>query len=148
MKILTARIRKFFLIKEIISQEGVLHFQRYRLLSTPWFNLYLHHILCSDKDNHFHDHPWKFFSLILKGCYEELFTCAPWYDVIHYRKYRTGQVAMHSAEEAHSITLLTPAVWTLVLTTGRERVWGYQIKDGWMDFKTYRQLKRAGQLPD
>jgi hypothetical protein len=35
----------------------------------------------------------------------------------------------------------------LVLTSGRERVWGYQTEQGWIDFKSYRQLKNEGKLP-
>jgi hypothetical protein len=148
MKIFSNIIKKFFLVKEIISKENQVHFRRYRLLSTPWFNLYLHQILKSDQDNYFHDHPWAFFSLILMGCYEELFTRAPWHDEIFYRRYRVGQIASHSPQDAHSLTLLSPVVWTLVLTTGRERVWGYQVNNKWINFKTYRQLKRDGKLPD
>jgi hypothetical protein len=33
---------------------------RYILLSTPWFGVYLHHLLRSDYDRAFHDHPWGF----------------------------------------------------------------------------------------
>ena len=68
-------IRTFFLAKEIISKDGVVHFRRYRLLSTPWFNIYIHNILRSDEDAHFHDHPWGFFSFILnctKGGYTRI----------------------------------------------------------------------------
>lgn len=50
-------IRKFFLVKEIISKEGEVHFRRYRLLATPWFNIYIHNIRRSDEDIHMHDHP-------------------------------------------------------------------------------------------
>lgn len=153
MNPITFIIRKLFLVKEIVSKEGEVHFRRYRLLATPWFNLYLHQILKSDEDFHFHDHPWSFRSLILKGSYEEFFSCPPSHYAIHYRRYKTGDVATHPAEDAHSLTLLTPQAWTLVLTTGRERVWGYQTGSGtgqrkWIDFKTYRQLKRDGKLFD
>lgn len=141
-------IRKLFLVKEIISQEGELHFQRYRLLATPWFNLYLHRISKSDEDKHSHDHPWNFWSWILWGSYREVYSLPPSHLAVHYATYRPGQVARHAALDAHSITLLTPVVWTLVLTTGRSRVWGYQTKQGWIDFKSYRSLKRLGKLPE
>lgn len=147
MNWITFVIRKFFLVKEIISQVGQLHFQRYRLLATPWFNIYLHRISKSDEDHFFHDHPWAFRSLILIGSYFERFSLPPSHLAVHYAKYKAGDIAHHSAEDAHSLTLITPVVWTLVLTTGRSRVWGYQVNGKWIDFKSYRQLKRAGKLP-
>lgn len=143
----TKLIRALFLVKEIISKEGIVHFRRYRLLSTPWFNLYLHQILKSDEDRHFHDHPWSFRSYILRGSYEEQFRCPPDFNATHYRRYRRYDLVRHPAEDVHSLTLVTPEVWTLVLTSGRARVWGYQTEQGWIDFKTYRQLKNEGKLP-
>lgn len=44
---------------------------RYKLLHTPWFGLYFHRIMRSDMGRHFHDHPWSFLSLILRGGYTE-----------------------------------------------------------------------------
>lgn len=37
----------------------------------PWLALRLHHIRSSDHGGVFHDHPWSFFSLILRGGYFE-----------------------------------------------------------------------------
>lgn len=147
MKWLRAIIRFFFLVKEIVSKEGQLHFQRFRLLQTPWFAVYLHHILLSDLEKHFHDHPWGFYSFILKGSYQERYTTQPSHLAMHWGKYKPGDCVYHPAEDAHSLTLLTPSVWTLVFVSGRERIWGYQTKEGWIDFKTYRQRKREGNLP-
>lgn len=148
MNLLTRFIRKFFLIKEIVSKEGEIHFRRYRLLATPWFNLYLHNIRRSDEDRHMHDHPWHFLSLIISGSYGETYRTYPFFDAETHVWYDTGMVIMHDARDVHKITLRTPEVWTLVLTSGRERVWGYRTKSGWIDFKKYRQLKRDGQLPE
>lgn len=65
-------IRFLFLVKEIKSRYGHVHFRRYRLLSTPWFSIYIHHILKSDEDKDPHDHPFNFSSLILSGAYQEM----------------------------------------------------------------------------
>lgn len=147
MKILSNLFRWLFLAKEIISQEGVLHFQRWRVIATPWFNLYVHHILQSDQDRHFHDHPWNFRSLILRGSYRERVSYPPYFFSIHSYRYQAGEIAYHERRDAHHITLLTPSVWSLVLTTGRKRDWGYQTKNGWVDHQTYRKLKNEGKLP-
>jgi hypothetical protein len=141
-------IHKYLVIKEIWSQEGELHFRRYRLLATPWFNVYIHEIRQSDMDAHMHDHPFSFKSLILSGSYFEQTALYPNFIVLHYRSFASGDIIKHHACDVHKLTLKSPMVWTLVITSGRERVWGYRLDDGsWVDFKTYRQLKRAGQLP-
>lgn len=146
MNTITRIIRKLFLVKEILSKQGKVHFRRYRLIQTPWFALYVHQILQSDKDKHFHDHPWSFESLILSGSYYEQYTKAPNHWVIRAKTYYPGDVVQHLAQDAHQITLRSPEVWTLVFTSGRERVWGYQTENGWIDFQTYRQMKNEGKV--
>lgn len=141
-------LRKLLLVKEIVSKEGVLHFRRYRLLSTPWFTLYLHHICKSDEDLHMHDHPWDFESMILSGSYAEFSKYPPNFDKVTYNKYYAGDVIKHKAADVHKIMLLTPEVWTLVCVTGKKQPWGYQTAQGWMDHILYRALKNKGQLPD
>lgn len=149
MSLLKKAVDKLFLIKEIVSKEGVVHFRRYRLMSTPWFNLYVHNIRKSDEDKYPHDHPWDFKSLILSGSYQETMTLSPhnnYGDDTYTVKYHPGELAEHKAEDTHKITLLTPEVWTLVLTTGRARIWGYQTPKGFINHAAYRILKNAGKL--
>jgi hypothetical protein len=148
-------IRKLFLTKEIVSKEGKVHFRRYRLLATPWFNIYIHQILKSDEEAHMHDHPWHFQSYIIKGSYAEKWTEYPdhlyafesvWSSKPAMEGLAPRRVIRHHARDAHKITLLTPDVWTFVITWGRKRLWGYQTEQGWIDFKTYRELKDEGRI--
>jgi hypothetical protein len=146
-------IRNFFLVKEIVSKEGVVHFKRYRLLSTPWFNIYIHNILKSDEDAHPHDHPWHFLSFILWGGYSEAWLGA-YEDWRFWKGYPLrvtkrvpGSIVYHNAKDFHQITLLKKSAWTLVFTFGKRRPsWGYQTPQGWIDFKAYRELKNEGKL--
>lgn len=46
-------------------------FIRYKLVSCRYFALYIHKLLRSDADRCLHDHPWDFFSFVLKGSYVE-----------------------------------------------------------------------------
>lgn len=62
-------------VREIRSKENVLHFRRWQILALPWGTLYLHHIARADQDEHLHNHPWNFTSLILKGGYVEIRRC-------------------------------------------------------------------------
>lgn len=146
MKYLSKLIRKFLLVKEIISKYGQVHFRRYRLIETPWFAVYVHQICKSDEDTDPHDHPWGFSSVILEGAYQESCWYAPHFDSMQIQTYYTGDVIEHKAEDAHKLRLLSTEVWTLVFTSGRERYWGYQTKNGWIGHKEYRQLKNEGRL--
>jgi hypothetical protein len=154
-------IRFLFLVKEIVSQEGVVHFRRYRLISLPFLNLYVHQLLHSDMDAHMHDHPWNFDSFILFGSYLEQasYPRKKWIGkditsakqegmslAIHSGKYSAGDLISHTRNDVHRITLLTPVVWTLVLTTGFKSEWGYQTKEGWIQHQEYRKLKNEGKL--
>lgn len=134
-------IRKIFLVKEIISKQGDLHFQRYRLLETPWFAIYIHRISKSDMDKDMHDHPWDFASFILQGSYLEACKYYPDFETVIKNVYTAGSMITHRAEDAHQLTLLTGVVWTLVFTSGHTGKWGYQTDNGWVDHKEYRKLK-------
>lgn len=139
-------VRKFFLVKEIVSKFGQVHFRRFRLLQTPWFAIYIHQILRSDEDLDPHDHPWAFSSVILEGAYEEQSWYPPHFQTMYYNKFYSGDVIQHKAEDAHKITLISKEVWTLVFTSGRTRYWGYQTKFGWIGHEEYRLLKNEGKL--
>lgn len=140
-------INKLFLVKQIDSKLGEKHFQRYRLIQTPWFAVYIHHICKSDMEKDAHDHPWNFSSILLEGAYQEKSWCAPNFDdEATYNTYYSGDVVKHKATDAHKLTLISDSVWTLVFTSGRERIWGYQTSAGWIDHLTYRQLKNEGKL--
>lgn len=44
---------------------------RYILARNKWFSIYIHQFLRSDRDD-LHDHPWHFFSYLVRGSYKEL----------------------------------------------------------------------------
>jgi hypothetical protein len=122
-----------------------LHFQRFRILALPWFAIYLHRILRSDQDRHFHDHPWSFLSIILWRGYTEQWVRSPNWGDVKTRKVQPGSIVYHHYSDAHKITLAkeNKSTWTLVFVGRRERDnWGYQTENGWMDHWLYRQVKR------
>lgn len=147
MSLLSRLIKKLFLVKEIVSKRGDVHFRRYRLLQLPWFAIYIHQICRSDEDTEMHDHPWDFASVILEGSYREAARFPPHYETVRYQQFYSGDVIEHKAEDVHKITLVSKEVWTLVFTSGRDRYWGYRFADGsWIGHKEYRQLKNEGKL--
>jgi hypothetical protein len=149
--------KKLFLVREIISRAGVVHFRRYRFLETPWLRVYLHQILESDKDGDLHDHPWSFFSLILKGHYEEKLATSSGVRIQNgvlspiysgdttLNQCTPGSFNHRRANQPHCLNQVFAPTWTLVLAYGKRREWGYQTPYGWIDNKTYRKIKNTGR---
>lgn len=134
--------RKLFLAKEIKSKAGVLHFQRWRIVYTPWFAVYIHRIFKSDSDLFMHDHPWDYFSMVLFGSYNEITpdTMRPGQgkNVI----LLPGFCSRRKAEAFHKIgSLNTKSVTTLFVTGRRRRDWGFMVGDRWIQHEQFRKNK-------
>ena len=131
------------LIKEIKSKEGVTHFKRWRLLKTPWFEIYIHGIYKEDQDDHMHNHPWNIWTMILKGSYvEELLSKDGKTSKLNIRT--LGTMAYRNADRFHKIKeLITKNVYTIAIVgKPKEREWGYSTENGFVDHDTYRKNKR------
>lgn len=143
----------FKLIREIKSKAGELHFRRWRILETPLFNIYVHRLYKSDSDLDPHNHPWWFFSFILRGSYLER-----WFNDAERKAgsvlRRTFSLGVCNRHTFHHITLKSPDVLSLVITGPRSKeVWGYWCKirnklsfnygeQGFLDNDEYRNQKR------
>ncbi len=148
---------KLFLIKEIKSKSGELHFRRWRLLETPWLNIYIHGIYKEDEEAHLHDHPWNYLSIILRGYFSERTLN---YEVITDQKQKEwkrrkieetvvgpSSFVFRKAETFHKIQKLhSKSVYTLFFTGKRKREWGYDVDGRWIDHATYRKLKNENKL--
>lgn len=133
-----AFFRKLFLVREIRSREGVLHFERWRLLNLGLFAIYIHRIFRSDEDKHAHSHPWWFFSTILAGGYIEE-------RGRHGTLMVRGRWTTMGTDEFHKLTLIKP-VTSFVITGPRITDWGYDTEIGYIESGEYRRLKQAGRL--
>lgn len=145
--IFTCFFKKIFLIKEIKSNSGELHFRRYRIFSTPWFKIFIHRIYKSDEDKHMHTHPWNFVTIILSGNYKEC-VVQEWYSehVLsgeQWENRKKFRPYFHKAGFAHKLYLNSP-VTTLVFCFGKNKKWGYVTDDGIIDNSDYRRLKHEG----
>lgn len=104
-----------------------------------------------DYDKHRHNHPWSFFSWILKGSYKETYVSAPDYQVIKTEERERFSLAHRSRDDFHRIEEMRGPVWTMVFTYGKYQTWGYKLWSeedhaylAWMDHITYRKEKREG----
>lgn len=78
----------------------------------------LHHILSSDDDTLYHNHPYNFVSFILWSGYKEHKPgMSP-------KRYHFGNVNRSSIDDYHRLELDRPA-WTLVFTGRRQADWGF-----------------------
>lgn len=129
-------------IKEIQSKDGVVHFRRWRVFSTPWFTVNIHGIYHRDEDQHLHNHPWDFFSVVLKGYYTERLEG-------NRKKIRfPGHMARRKKDAFHKIdSLHSKSVYTLnIMWNADEGNWGYKVKGEFVHHEAYRELKRKGEL--
>lgn len=135
-------IDRLFLLREIRSRDGELHFRRWGV-ECRLFGIYLHAIYLPDFDFHLHSHPWSFISKILVGSYEEVLrleTSTPKY---RSHRFRSSDVLMRTAEQYHKIlAVFDPPVYTLVVRGPRRRPdWGYEVSDHHMPNADYRAAK-------
>ena len=134
--------RFLFLAKEIKSKTDELHFQRWRILWTPWFAIYIHRILKSDEDKHPHNHPWNFRTFILSGSYTE-----EWYnaETEEYGKQilTRDDSTYRGFEIFHKIEIYQP-VTTLVCTGQHWNRWGYWVNGKFVEQSEYRENKNLG----
>lgn len=120
---------------------------RYRLISTRWGGLYLHHLLRSDADRHLHDHPWAFWSLILWRGYVEREPYGgqhmppSWPPTLRtewclYSDRGPLSLIRHRATDRHALSLIRPA-WSLVWVGPKVRDWGFETERGWIPWQEY-----------
>lgn len=86
------------------------------------FAIRLHRWQSSDDHRAFHDHAWNFVTCVLYGSYldvspdgEDLLT--------------PGSIRYRAASHSHTVKILKPGTWTLVLSGPPIRRWGFWVKD-------------------
>lgn len=133
----------------------------YLIPHTRWVNLYLHKFERSDEDRALHDHPWNFWSFVVKGSYWEI---TEWERTLRKR----WSLAYRNAEHPHRVQLLwrgshlptvktpdggekatchcddevadprcTHPVWTIVLTGPKIREWGFHCDKAWVPWRYF-----------
>lgn len=104
------------------------------------FNVFLHKFLKSDPDD-LHDHPWPYFTLILRGGYWE------WIPQFNAKGEKFGEIAVWrgaghfrfcKATSYHRIEL-DPNVtcWTLFCPGRQQKDWGFLSRGQWIQWEQY-----------
>lgn len=104
------------------DQPDVDYLVRWRLVQTPWGSLYLHRMNTPDSRPTFHDHPWAFCSIVLRGGYWEQRLLGD--KTVRRRCVR--RVNVMRRDDAHYVeSLLRVPTWTFLFVGARRRTWGY-----------------------
>jgi len=101
------------------------------------FNIFLHNFHKGDPDD-LHDHPWPYFTFILKGGYYEHTPTGK-----HWRAAGTGRFA--GSRSLHRIEL-EPGVdcWTLFIPGPQLREWGFVDNGKWKQHEQYLAERYKG----
>lgn len=109
----------------------------------------IHHIKRSDNDRAFHDHPWWYVTLLLRGGYFEVqpkYKQGLYCGETHTWR-RPGTVLFRRAKSWHRLVLVNgSSAWTLFITGPKTRAWGFlaepRHKIYWRDYLKDREAKQ------
>lgn len=98
------------------------------------FNVFLHNFHKGDLDD-LHDHPWPYFTLILRGGY--------WEHTVSGKHWRSpGHFRINTPRSLHRIELEPNTdVWTLFIPGPKLREWGFIRKGEWVESQQYLREK-------
>lgn len=107
----------------------------------PFIGARVHHILRSDNDRHFHDHPWPFVTIILRGGYFEqrpVLDAAGRVVRVVERWHGPGSVLFRRAQDWHKLRLPEGATaWTLFVTGPHRQGWGFNVDGRKVPWREY-----------
>lgn len=113
------RISKHFTIKwgERLGLDECPYLRRWAVV-LGLFSIRVHHFYASDDERAFHDHPWWFVTLVLKGGYTDVSPAGE----DHLGR---GAVRFRPALHQHTVRVDPGGVWTIILTGRNMRTWGF-----------------------
>ncbi len=92
------------------------------------YSIRIHHWLGSDESRYFHDHPWAFFSILIRGSYANV--------TPNGSKEVSAPFIWHSkATDRHYLDIPPSGAWTILLCGKPSHKWGFFV-----DGKRYRPL--------
>lgn len=125
--------------------------------------LLLHYFLPNADDRDVHDHPRSFWTLILRGGYEDLVPCPephePWPKSVCARcshqkglimgdRMRPGMLRFRPALHRHRTRTGPYGCWTLVLMGPPRRAWGFWRGGKWWPWRKYEEKFGYGMRCD
>ena len=90
-------------------------------LDLGFCSIRIHQWFHSDDARFFHDHPWWYISLVLKGSYQDI-------SPIGTKTRLPGSLAFYPATHQHTVSITKSPCWTILLTGPEKRDWGFWVK--------------------
>lgn len=139
---LIEKILCFVLRYREIWNRGKCYMRRFYLTPTVFgYQLRLHHILLSDPEIDPHDHPYNFWSWIIKGKYiEQTYVVNHDAHISFSKNRKRWSLVRRPAETIHRLILSSDA-WTVVLAGPTRREWGYHTANGFVPNKEYHAVR-------
>ena len=110
------------------------------------FNIFIHNIILSDPTD-LHDHPWGYFTLILKGGYWEHIPTGEHTCERFWRHPGFWQSVPSNWQHRIELDENVKNCWTLFIPRTRVRKWGFIKNDKWIESDQYfkeRESKKSG----
>lgn len=155
-----------------LQRWGIVFFPRFEdgYMQESRFGVYVHRMTAPDPGIDLHDHPWPFWSLILKGGYTEEYcqgrVASQWAKQVdlmeasyhprimekgwhlprgYGRRWTAGSWHRMGLETAHRIRALNndKPCWSLVIRGKQRRDWGFYTPDAWLNDGIYDMTVRA-----
>lgn len=106
------------------------------VLAVCGFSVRHHHFPPNHIDEHYHDHPWPFVTLVLRGSYTDLQPSGV-KDTL-----RPGSLRWRAAGHIHRTQTADQGCTTLVFTGRARSDWGFWVDGRYFAWRTYRRLFR------
>lgn len=141
--------------KKLTRKDGRVYLNRWGIEWKRFGGIFLHKMEAPDPGEDMHDHPWTFWSLILRGGYREDVAHA---GSIHWNDVRHKWLSIHRMRKSqcHQIMALNKTTsWSLVvhgpIRHDRDHLdspWGFFTPRGWVDSHTYDNTRRDGMVEE
>lgn len=137
----------------VIAPEGEPYLLRWHIIPrNEKANVYMHLMLKGDAGREFHDHPWRSFSVVIGGGYEESiedyeydYICKEYIDTTTVNKQTAGCTWFREASESHRLDMTKDHKYALtIFSTGpKVREWGFSTDEGWVHWEDYVNNKEG-----
>jgi|SRR5581483_885485 len=122
---------------------------RWTLLKFRGRGIYLHHFVADDWSLDLHDHPKRFISIGLKGCYWEETPCPDPCSSephSHQRLFRAPWIRTFPADHIHRLSVPSRSCWTVVIVLKPVRQWGFWHKGKFIHWRRYISSEIADKM--
>jgi hypothetical protein len=107
-------------------------------LELPFGSLRVHHWLKPDDDRAFHDHPWWFVTLVVRGAYMDKNPNG--FDIL-----KAPALRYRPALHRHTVVPWPQGAWTIMVTGPKTRPWGFWLNGKFV--KANKWFARFGHHP-